>query len=260
MSDDGNISVEIIDGVIAMGLDRAEKYNGLTPKMFKQLEAAYKRMETDETIRCGFLFAHGKHFTAGLELPKFQDKFGSGDFADTADPDVFNLSGASRTKPLVTAVQGITFTAGIELMLAGDIVIAADDCRFAQLEPKRGLMAVGGATYRFIERGGWGNGMKWLLTGDEFDVQEAYRIGLVQEIVPTGEQYARGLELAKTIAQRAPLAVQATLSNARTYALEGEAACAADFNAIQVRLAASEDFAEGVQSFIDRRDARFVGK
>lgn len=260
MSDDGNISVEIIDGVIAIGLDRAEKYNGLTPRMFKQLEAAYRQMETDDTIRCGLLFAHGKHFTAGLELPKFEDKFANGDFADTTDPDVFNLAGKSRTKPLVTAVQGITFTAGIELMLAGDIVIAAEDCRFAQLEPKRGLMAVGGATYRFIERGGWGNGMKWLLTGDEFDVQEAYRIGLVQDVVPTGQQYDRALELAKTIAQRAPLAVQATLANARHYALHGEAPCAAQFNEIQVRLARSKDFAEGVQSFIDRRQANFTGE
>lgn len=260
MSEDGNITVEIIDGVIAIGLDRAAKYNGLTPNMFKQLEAAYNRMESDDAIRCGLLFAHGKHFTAGLELPKFEDKFGSGDFADTHEPDVFNLRGESRTKPLITAVQGITFTAGIELMLAGDIVIAADDCRFSQLEPKRGLMAVGGATYRFIERGGWGNGMKWLLTGDEFDVQEAYRIGLVQEIVPAGTQYDRALELAKTIAQRAPLAVQATLANAREYALKGEDACVSQFNDIQIRLANSKDFAEGVQSFVERRDAKFSGE
>jgi len=263
MSDDGSISVDFEDHVLLIGLNRPDKYNGLTPKMFAQLEAAYLRMENDPDVRCGFLFAHGDHFTAGLDLPKFQGSFkGEDDFANPQELDVFSRGRTTknRTKPLVTAVQGITFTAGIELMLAGDIVIAAENCRFAQLEPKRGLMAVGGATYRFIERGGWGNGMKWLLTGDEFDAAEAYRIGLVQAVVPTGQQYDHGLQLAKQIAQRAPLAVQATLANAQTFALEGESAAAGEFNEIQSRLAQSDDFAEGVQSFIERRQAQFKGQ
>lgn len=260
MSDDGAITVEAIGHVLCMGLNRPEKLNGFTPKMFADLEAAYTRLESEDALRCGVLFAHGKHFSAGLDLPKFAGTFsGSGDFARSGDIDLFNRFGQKRTKPLITAVQGITFTAGLELMLAGDIVIAADDCRLAQLEPKRGLMAVGGATYRFIERGGWGNAMKWLLTGDEFGPEEAQRIGLVQEIVPAGTQYDRALELATTIAQRAPLAVQATLENACIYALKGEDAAAAQFSAIQKRLAETDDFQEGVNSFIERRDARFNG-
>lgn len=260
MSDDGSISVELADGVIAIGLNRPDKYNGLTPKMFRELEQAYAQMRDDDAVRCGLLFAHGKHFTAGLDLPKFADLFESdGQFAFDGEMDIYNRYGKGRTKPLVTAVQGITFTAGIELMLAGDIVIAADDCRLAQLEPKRGLMATGGATYRFIERGGWGNAMKWLLTGDEFDAQEAYRIGMVQEIVPAGQQYERGLELAKTIASRAPLAVQATLKNAHLYAREGEAAASSQFTGVQRELAGSNDFKEGVASFVERRDAVFTG-
>ncbi|MEM9878214.1 MAG: crotonase/enoyl-CoA hydratase family protein [Pseudomonadota bacterium] len=263
MSDDGNISLAIEDHVLLMGINRPEKYNGFTPTMLAELEEAYLKMEADDDIRCGFLFAHGKHFTAGLDLPKFEFSFkGENDFAAPKQLDTLSRGQLAqrRSKPVVTAVQGITFTIGIELMLACDIVIAADDCRFAQLEPKRGLMAVGGATYRFIERGGWGNGMKWLLTGDEFDAAEALRIGLVQEVVPAGDQYTRGLELAKTIAQRAPLAVQATLQNAQTFALEGENAAVAQLNPIQSRLAESEDFAEGVQSFIDRREAAFKGR
>lgn len=261
MSNDGSITIEVEDGVLCMGLNRPEKLNGLTPHMFSLLEDAYGRLEEDDNIRCGLLFAHGKHFTAGLDLPKFAGKFtDTGDFARSGDLDIYNRYGHGRTKPLITAVQGITFTAGLELMLAGDIAIAADDCRFAQLEPKRGLMAVGGATYRFIERGGWGNGMKWLLTGDEFDAQEAYRIGLVQEVVPAGEHYDRALELAKTIARRAPLAVQATLENARVFALHGEDAAAQQFSGVQHKLANTQDFAEGVQSFIEKRDAQFTGK
>ena len=70
-------------------------------------------------------------------------------------------------------MQGVTYTLGIELMLAGDIVVAADDCRFSQLEPLRGIHAAGGASIRFVQRGGWGNAMYHLLTSDVFDAEEA---------------------------------------------------------------------------------------
>ena len=94
------------------------------------------------------------------------------------------------------AVQGICFTLGIELMLAADIVVAADDCRFAQIEVKRGIMPAGGATVRMVERAGWGNAQRYLLTGDEFGSAEALRLGFVQEVVPAGRQKARALEIA----------------------------------------------------------------
>lgn len=260
-SDDGNIIVERFGHVLAMGLNRPHKYNGLTPHMFDELRAAYEQLDEDPELRVGVLHALGDHFTAGLDLPKFAGRFASGeDFSGSEGIDLYNRFGRRLTKPLITAVKGITFTAGIELMLAGDIVIAASDCRFAQLEPKRGLMASGGATYRFVERGGWGNAMKWLLTGDEFDADEALRIGIIQEIVTPGEELRRALELAQIIAERAPLAVQATLLNARTYALHGEETASAEFMDIQARMAASEDFQEGVQSFIEKRPAQFKGR
>ena len=87
------------------------------------------------------------------------------------------------TKPLVSAVQGITFTIGIEIALAGDIIVASSDTRFCQLEPKRGLAPLGGATIRYVQRAGWGNAMYHLLRADEFTAEEALRIGLVQEVV-----------------------------------------------------------------------------
>jgi enoyl-CoA hydratase/carnithine racemase len=93
-------------------------------------------------------------------------------------------------------VQGICFPLGIELMLAADIVIAASDCRFAQLEVKRGIMPAGGATLRMVERAGWGNAQRYLLTGEEFGAAAALRLGLVQEVVAPGEQKKRALALA----------------------------------------------------------------
>jgi len=145
-------------------------------------------------------------------------------------------------------------------MLAQDIVVAADDCRFAQIEVKRGVIPTGGATMRFVERAGWGNAQRYLLTGDEFGAAEAFRLGFVQEVVPAGRQLERALEIAQTIALQAPLAVRASLASSRRYAERGPLGMKADMEAVQKKLAATEDAAEGVRSFVERRKGRFTGK
>ena len=257
---EGRITKEARGRVLLMGLDRPEKLNGLTPGMFTELTVAFNELEQNPDLWVGVLFAHGPHTTAGLDLPKFIEAMQAGE-----DPfshpgvDVFALK-RKCSKPLVCAVQGITFTAGIEMMLACDIVIAAADCRFAQIEPRRGITPTGGATIRFVQRCGWGNAMYHLLRADEFDADEAYRIGLAQEVVEPGQQVARAIEIAEEIAKLAPLAVQATKASSMKYIEDGEAAAIEDFAGVQRRLSNSEDAAEGVASFVERREARFQGK
>jgi enoyl-CoA hydratase len=102
--------------------------------------------------------------------------------------------------------------------------------------------------------------MRWMLTGDSFDAAEAHRMGLVQEVVPHGEQLTRALELAERIAAQAPLAVQATLANARLAVREGPAAAEARLQPELTRLAASEDAAIGIRAFLAREPAEFVGR
>jgi enoyl-CoA hydratase len=259
---DGDITTQRRGHIWLIGLNRPAKFNGLTPHMFAKLTEAYEELERDPDLRVGILFGHGDHFTAGLDLPKFVDAMQEEGDALSLEGriDVFQRRAPWRIKPLITAVKGITYTAGLEMALAGDIIIAASDARFAQLEPKRSLMATGGATVRFVERAGWGNAMRWLLTGDEFSAEEALRIGIVQDVVATGEELTKALEIAEAIAERAPLAVQATRANALIYAHEGEAAAIAQFSPTQKRLSTTNDFAEGVQSFIERRAAVFTGR
>ncbi len=258
---DGQVTKEVRGNILLMGLDRAEKYNGLTPKMFTELTDLYNELDTNDALRVGVLFAHGKHFTAGLDLPKFVEhmKKGERSYMREGQPDVYALR-KRCSKPIVVAVHGITYTAGIEMMLAADIVIAANDCRFSQLEPKRGIMAAGGATFRFVERGGWGNAMYHLLTCDEFNAAEAHRCGYVQEVVEPGKQLDRAVAIAEQIAKLAPLAIRATKANSARYLRDGEAACIGEFEGIQRRLSNTADAAEGVQSFVERREARFQGK
>jgi enoyl-CoA hydratase/carnithine racemase len=209
------------------------------------------------------LCAAGEHFTAGLDLPTFAGLMQRGEQAiadGEVDPVDLGTPGLRRrSKPLVVAVKGITYTLGIELMLAADIVVAADNCRFSQLEVKRGIMATGGATLRMAERAGAGNALLHLLTGDEFDAAEALRLHFVQQVVAAGTELAQALRIAQAIAAQAPLAVVATRQSVLQAIEQGPVAARAEFRETQKKLANSADAAEGVRSFTEKRAAVFKG-
>jgi enoyl-CoA hydratase/carnithine racemase len=261
---EGSIDLEVQDGVLLIGINRPNKRNGFTPKMYRELGEAYTRLDDDPSLRVGVLHAMGDHFTAGLDLPTIAPLMQRGEKAvplGLVDPLNLGMEGyRRRIKPMVVAVQGITYTLGIELMLAADIVVAADKCRFSQLEVKRGIMATGGATLRMAERAGMGNALLHLLTGDEFNSAEALRLNFVQRVVPVGEQLNEAIKIAKAIAAQAPLAVVATRQNVLKAVEQGPLVAMHDFIAVQKTLSNSEDAKEGVQSFIEKRNARFTGK
>jgi len=258
---DGKVDVEQRGHLLLIGIDRPEKRNGFTPKMFEELAAAYTRLEHEHELRCGVVYAEGDHFTAGIDMPKIAPLRQQGrPLFPPTHVDPFNLREPVRTKPLVIALKGISFTVAIELMLAADVAIAADNCRFSQLEVKRGIMAGAGATFRMVERAGWGNAMKLLLTGEEFTAQEALRLNLVQEVVPLGQEFGRATAIAECIARQAPLAVQATMESARVALANGWKAAHAGIATTQQRLYASDDAIEGIQSFVEKRAARFTGR
>ena len=261
---EGTITSERRGALLLVGINRPAKRNGFTPRMFRELAEAYTLLEDDPALRVGLLFAHGEHFTAGLDLPTIAPLMQRGEKPTPeglVEPlDLGTPGMRRRSKPMVVAVRGITYTLGIELMLAADVVVAADDCRFSQLEVKRGIMATGGATLRMAQRAGLGNAMLHLLTGDEFGSAEALRLNFVQKVVPAGEELPEALRIAEAIAAQAPLAVVATRLNARRSVEEGPLAAMAEFTEVQQRLARTEDASEGVRSFVERRVARFVGR
>jgi enoyl-CoA hydratase len=256
------VTVERRGHVFLMGLNRPAKRNAFNLAMLDQLAAAYHDLETDDEIRCGVLFAHGDHFTGGLDLAEVGPVIGQGGlpFPRPGRRDPWRKDGVWTT-PVVAAVQGWTMTLAIELLLAADIRIAAADARFAQMEICRGIYAFGGATIRLPRDAGWGNAMRWLLTGEPFGAQEAHRIGLVQEVVEPGRQLDRAIELADSIATKsAPLGVRTTLASAHRARLEGEQAAFARLDADMAALFDTEDGREGLRSFVERREARFTGR
>jgi enoyl-CoA hydratase/carnithine racemase len=260
---EGTVTVERRGHVLLMGLDRTDKLNAVDLAMFRELATAYGELERDQALRCGVVFAHGKHFTAGVDLMQWAPVFASGQLPEIPDGaiDPLGFDDERRvSKPIVMAAQGLCLTIGIELMLSTDIRVAAKNTRFAQIEIKRGIYPVGGATVRFIQEVGWSNAMRYLLTGDEFRAREAHRMGLVQEVVATGEQLDRAVALAETIAAQAPLGVCATLKSARLARRQGEAAAFARLLPDLGPIMASEDAQEGVMSFLERREARFAGR
>ena len=258
---EGHIVVEKRGAVLLIGLDRVEKRNGVTPKMFRELGEAYTLLESSPDLFVGLLYAKGDHFSGGIDLPLMAEYRKEGKpYVPLQLVDPVQMREPYRKKPVVAAMQGLCFTIAIELMLAADVVIAADNCRFAQMEVKRGIMPGAGGSFRIVERAGWGNAMKWLLTGDEFDSAEALRIGLVQEVVPAGRQFDRALEYAQHVAEQAPLAVQATIENARIALGQGWIHAATHATARNTWLFGTEDAAEGRKSFAEKRAARFVGR
>ncbi len=256
------IKVERRDHVLLIGFNRPDKMNAFDPDMYMQLAEALGRLNSETELRCGLIFAEGKNFTSGLDMVTWVGIFTAGRFPDLPAGycDPFGLDEERRVgKPLVMAVQGICYTVGLELMLATDLRVAASDTRFGQIEVKRGIYPVGGATVRLHEEIGWANAMRYILTGDEISAEEAYRLGLVQEITEPGTQVDRALELAQSIAAQAPLGVQASLRSARLARSQGPGKAIARLLPDLLPIMNSEDVREGVQSFIERRQASFKG-
>ena len=257
------ITTEQQGHVWLIGLNRAAKRNAFNLAMLRELSEALTAYESNPELRCAVLFAHGDHFTAGLDLAEVGPAVAEGaPLFPSAGIDPVGVSGNERrlSKPLVIAVQGWCLTIGIELSLAADIRIASEDTKFGQIEIKRGIFPFGGATVRLPQIAGWGNAMRYLLTGDTFDAQEAYRIGLVQEVTPPGQQLARALEMAQSIAKQAPLGVQASLLSSREAVERGQEVALPGLLPVAQRLMASEDAKEGLLSFVERREAKFQGK
>lgn len=257
----GNVRVERLDGsILLIGIrqetDRVELSSVLG------LGRLLYMLDHDDALRVAVLYSQGSDFIGGILDPEsWAPVLRSGKFPETAQ--FVNPVGTippRREKPLVVAVQGKCQGAGHELFLAADVRIAANNTVFSQPEVTRGHFPAGGAPITFVREAGWANAMRYMLTGDEWGAEEAYRMGLVQYVTAPGEQLDRAIGVARKIAAAAPLGVRATLASAHQALSEGqEAAFAALFPEL-ARLAQSDDHEEYFRALRDQRSPAFHGR
>ena len=248
--------------VLLMRLNRPDKFNAADMAMLTELATAFTELENDSDLRVGLVLGEGDHFTAGLDLTDIAPRLTARGLSLVPDGmvDPWGVQTPPVSKPVVVGVRGNCFTLGIELILASDVAVAGDNTVFAQLEVQRGILPFGGATLRFAARCGWGNAMRWILTGDSFNADEARRIGLVAEVVPAADADARALQIAQRIASAAPLAVAATLRNARLAARAHEEAAIAKLQPELVALMGSQDARIAMESYLTKTVPVFEGR
>lgn len=255
------VLVSSVGHIRHLQLNRAEKMNAANRQLLSELSLAYAEADRDDNVRVVVVSAVGDHFTAGLDLA---DVLGTAshsglDLTPQGGIDPWGISTAPISKPVIVAVQGTCLTLGVELILASELAVADETTVFGQLEVTRGIMPFGGATTRFAQRVGWAHATRYLLTGETFTAAEALRIGLINEVVPAGKQLERAMELAGLISEQAPLAVQATLRNAR---VTREAVEQVALNKLPDELTVllkSQDFQAGVAAFASRSKPEFRG-
>ena len=256
------VAVTSANHILHIHLTRPEKYNALSLEMYGDIAEALHRLGEDPELRVAVISAEGRNFTAGVELDQWAPVFGGAEGwpIDDTRIDPMGVNGPQHSKPVVIAVQGYCFTWGVEMLLNTEIRVAATDTVFQMLEVQRGLYPCGGATYRLPREIGWGNAQRVLLTGERWSAEDALRWGMVQELTEPGQQLDRAMELAASIARAAPLGVQGLLRASR-YSLDHDREeCAQQIFADLAPVMASEDAKEGVQSFLERREAVFQGR
>ena len=237
----GVVQSEAKDHVLKITIHNPAKKNAFDPDMMLQLSNALTELHNNPDF-VGWCHHQPRAITSRqvwtcpsfLALARIQHQ----SLKQISTPLAWVIPATSRSS---LPFKGICFTIGIEMALAGDIIVAADNTRFCQMEAKRGIAPLGGAHFRYIERAGWGNGMYHLLLCDEFDAAEAYRVGLVQEVVPAGTQVVRAMELANIIKKNAPLGIQATKIAGRKYIEAGEASAVAAIANIREQVMETED-------------------
>jgi len=257
-----DVIIEKHGHVLLIGWNRPTKYNALTVDMYHQLAKAYYQLQNDPELRVAVVYGEGDHFTAGLQLDDWTSVFSQGKMPELADDelDPYGLTGEVLRKPVVMAVKGFCYTAGVELLLNSDVRIAADNTRFAQLEVQRGFHACGGATLRLPQEIGWSNAQRYLLTGDEWTAEQALQWGMIQQVVGVDELMQTALGIAEKIAKAAPLGVQGSLMSSKYVRMHGELEAKSRIFTDLQPIMKSKDMQEGVMSFLQRREAVFTGE
>jgi enoyl-CoA hydratase len=255
------ITVERRGEIVLIGINRPDIQNRLDPEAYLALAKAYYDYDHDPSLRAAVLFGHGANFSRGIDVDGFKAVASSGGppMGDgLIDPLGKKMPGLS--KPLIVAVHGDTWNMAHELFLVADVRVAAEDTNFGQDENTHGRFPGGGSTVRFPREAGWGNAMRYILTGDHWSAQEAYRMGTVQEVASSPQSALdKAIEIANKIAACAPLGIKASLASAHLAVDAAQADALSTLDAQRATLYRSQDFQEGRKAEAENRRPVYHG-
>jgi enoyl-CoA hydratase/carnithine racemase len=257
------ITVERRGDIVLVGLNRPSIQNRIDPPTRIRLAETFYQYEHDPSLRALVLFGHGDHFSRGIDVDASQAGIISGQRATGTAPtlDVLGNAQPHRSKPVVVVVHGDTWNLGHEIYLACEIRIAAANTRFGQDENTHGRFPGGGATVRFVREAGWGNAMRYMLTGDHWTAEESFRMGITQQIAATPQAALEaGITMARKIAACAPLSIKATMTSAHQVIDPVEADALSKLGAQYAALYRTGDFVEGRRAEAEGRPPQYKGK
>jgi enoyl-CoA hydratase len=244
------------DGVLTITIDRPAQRNAVSREVAVQLASALDQLDNDPTLSVGVLTGAGGTFSAGMDLKAFAN----GETPILPGRGFGGLTQAVAHKPLIATVEGWALGGGFEMVLACDVIVAAQDAKFGLPEVKRGLIAGEGGVIRLPQRLPYHVAVAALLTGEPISAVDAKQYGLVNQLTPSGAALTGAQELAQRIARNAPLSLAKVkqvlretqgLNDTDAFKRQGEAASS---------LLSSEDAHEGALAFAERRAPVWHGR
>jgi len=255
------ISSERIGRVAHISFNRPQQQNQFTMEMLSTLGRLTRAADEDPGVGALLITGAGEDFCTGGDVADILEPWKQGINAIAPhDINPWGLGTRQRTKPLITIVQGRCINGGLELALACDICIAADNARFAFEEIRYGTYPFAGGVFRFIRAAGRSNALRYVFTGDEFGAEEALRMNLVAAVRPVTTVREFGIQMAIRIAAAAPLALTAALGQVHAWTNGGDAAGLERSIPDIVRLLNTADSAEAILALQQGRPAVFRGR
>ncbi len=249
---------DVRDHVAIITLDRPEARNAVNGEIASGIEESLDRFEADDDLWVAILTGKGPAFSAGADLKEVSA--GNRQALWTERGGFGGIVRRERVKPLIAAVNGPALAGGCEIVLACDLVVAADIARFGLPEVKRSLVATAGGVFRLPRAVGRTVAMEMILTGDPISANRAAELGLVNQVVPAESLLDAALALAERITANAPLAVRQSRRIVERALSESDDTLWQMSRAASEALVNTEDYREGPRAFIEKRAPVWKGR
>ncbi len=260
MTDTHTVKVDSKDGVAVITIHRPDKRNALDAVMHEHLVRAFDALKADQSVRVVVLTGAGKAFVSGADVKEFVGQTPVTVLGRLRGVPSAIDAAADFPKPLIAMINGYCLGSGNELALACDIRIASEDAKFGQPEVNLGMMPGYGATQRLPRITGLGKALWIMYTGAILDSTEAYRVGLVDQVVPARQLKDRTMTLAKVIASKSPVALALIKEAARSATAAPLDDGVRHEQSLASLIFSSKDVQEGLAAFLAKRQPRFTGE